>query len=191
MVHWPVPHTLKQLCSFLGLTGYYRSFIAGYTSIVASLTNLLCRDAFLWNPEVELAFVKLKETMTLAPVLRLPNSIREFVFEADLGAMLMQDNHPIAFFSKKIGPELQASSTYLKELHAIAEAVCKWQQYLLGRYFVIRTNHKSIKELLQQVIQTPEQQVCVRKLLGYQFRIEYKQGTSNKVAYALSRQLDN
>ena len=71
------------------------------------------------------------------------------------------------------------------------EVVRKWRQYLLGRFFVIRTYHKSIKELLQQVIQTPEQQVYVRKLLGYQFRIEYKQGISNRVADALSRFSNN
>ena len=104
-----------------------------------------------------------------------------------IGAVIMQDNHPIAFFNKKIGPKLQASSTYIKELHAITEAVRKWRQYLLGRFFVIQTYHKSIKELLQQVIQTAEQQVYVRKLLGYQFCIKYKQGISNKVVDALSR----
>ncbi|MCI38773.1 retrotransposon protein, partial [Trifolium medium] len=69
----------------------------------------------------------------------------------------------------------------------LTEAVLKWRQYLLGHFFVIRTDHKSIKELLQQVIQTPYQQVYIRKLLGFQFRIEYKPGISNKVADALSR----
>ena len=196
MVHWPVPSNLKQLRGFLGLTGYYRRFIAGFASIAAPLTDLLRRDAFLWGPKAELAFAQLKEAMTHAPVLRLPDFTRDFVIETDashygIGAVLMQDNHPISFFSKKIGPKLQASSTYIKELHAITEAVRKWRQYLLGRFFVIRTDHKSIKELLQQVIQTPEQQVYVRKLLGYQFHIEYKQGISNRVADALSRFSNN
>ena len=114
--------------------------------------------------------MKLKEAMTLALVLCLPNFTREFFVETNtsnhsLGAVLMQDNHPIAFFSKKIGPKLQASSTYLKEFHAIAEVVCKWQQYLLDIYFFIQTYHKSIKELLQQVIQTPKQQVYVKKII--------------------------
>ena len=62
----------------------------------------------------------------------------------------MQKGHPVAYFSKTIGPKLKASSTYLKELHAIVEAVSKWRQYLLGRFFVICTDHRSIKELLQQ-----------------------------------------
>ena len=91
-----------------------------------------------------------------------------------IGTVLMQNNHPIAFFNKKIGPKLQASSTYIKELHAITDAVRKWHKYLLGSFFVIQIDHKIIKELLQQVIQPLEQQVYVRKLLGFQFCIEYK-----------------
>lgn len=69
----------------------------------------------------------------------------------------MQSNHPISYFSKKLGHRLRAASTYLKELHAIVAAVQKWRQYLLNRFFVIRTDHKSIKELFQQVINTPDQ----------------------------------
>ena len=75
---------------------------------------------------------------------------------------------------------------YIKELHAITEAVHKWRQYLLDHFFVIRTDHKSIKELLQQVIQTHDQQVYVLKLLGFHFWIEYKPGALNGGADALS-----
>ena len=99
----------------------------------------------------------------------------------------MQSGHPISYFSKKLGPRLRASSTYIKELTAIVEAVHKWRQYLLGIFFVIRTDHKSIKELLQQVVQTLDQQIYIRKLLGYHFRIEYKPGCTNLAADALSR----
>ena len=63
----------------------------------------------------------------------------------------------------------------------------KWGQYLLGREFVIRSDQKSLKELLQQIIQTPDQQFYARKLIGYKFRIEYKTGASNRVADTLSR----
>ncbi|VFQ94923.1 unnamed protein product [Cuscuta campestris] len=62
-----------------------------------------------------------------------------------------------------------------------------WRQYLLGREFVIRSDHRSLKELLLQVIQTPDQQFYVRKLMGFKFRIEYKTGATNRVADALSR----
>ena len=164
MVHWLVLCTLKQLRGFLCLTGYYRRFIDGFASIVAPLTDLLHCDAFLWGPKAELAFVKLKEAMTQALVLRLPDFTREFVVETGtsncgIGVMFMQDNHPIAFFVKKIGPKLQASSTYIKELLSLMSYVSGSNIYLVD--FVIRTYHKSIKELLQQVIQTPKQQVYV------------------------------
>ena len=106
MVHWPVPCTLKQLRGFLGLTGYYRRFIACFASITAPLTDLLPHNAFLWGPKVEIGFVKLKEAMTQAPVLCLPDFTREFMVETDtsdcgIGIMLMRDTHPIAFFIKK------------------------------------------------------------------------------------------
>lgn len=99
----------------------------------------------------------------------------------------MQENQPIAYFSKKISVRMQSASTYQKELYAIFEAVQKWRQYLLGRFFIIRADHRSIKELLQQVVQTPKQQIYVQKLLRYNFQIEYKPRRSNKVANALSR----
>ncbi|XP_031099869.1 uncharacterized protein LOC116004076 [Ipomoea triloba] len=92
--------------------------------------------------------------------------------------------------SKKLGPRLQAASAYVRELYAIVEAVAKWRQYLLGSLFVIRTDHRSLKELLQQVIQTPEQQRYIQKLMGYHFVIEYKSGATNRVADALSRRTE-
>ncbi|KAH9649714.1 hypothetical protein KPL70_026087 [Citrus sinensis] len=192
MVRWPTPQTTKKLRGFLGLTSYYRRFIHGYASLAAPLTDLLCKDAFQWTPAAADAFEALKRAMVEAPVLRLPDFDSDFILETDasnvgIGAVLMQSGHPISYFSKKLGPRLRASSTYIKELTAIVEAVHKWRQYLLGRFFVIRTDHKSIKELLQQVVQTPDQQVYIRKLLGYHFRIEYKPSCTNLAADALSR----
>ncbi|XP_042045728.1 uncharacterized protein LOC121792000 [Salvia splendens] len=192
MVAWPIPSTIKQLKGFLGLTGYYRRFIANYALIAAPLTDLLKKDSFVWSPAAEQSFCELKTAMTSAPVLRLPDFSRQFCVETDacdfgVGAVLLQDNHPLAFFSKKLGPRRRVASTYHKELYAIVEAVQKWRQYLLGREFIIRTDQKSLKELLQQVVQTPDQHLYVRKLMGYKFVIEYKKGSNNKVADALSR----
>lgn len=66
---------------------------------------------------------------------------------------------------------MQGTSAYLRELYAISEAVRKWHQYLLGSTFVVHTDHQSIKELLQQTVLTPEQQLFVKKLLGFDFWI--------------------
>ncbi|KAL9444045.1 hypothetical protein AB3S75_017261 [Citrus x aurantiifolia] len=75
--------------------------------------------------------------MVEAPVLRLPDFKADFILESDasnvgIGVVLMQSGHPISYFSKKLGPRLRASSTYIKELTTIVEAVHKWRQYLLG-----------------------------------------------------------
>ncbi|XP_062109432.1 uncharacterized protein LOC133820560 [Humulus lupulus] len=193
MVDWPIPKTIKQLRGFLGLTGYYRRFVAHYATIAAPLTEMLKKDCFMWTPAAATAFATLKTEMTNTPVLRLPDFSKEFVIETDassvgIGGVLMQEGHPVAFFSKKLGPHFAGASAYSREMRAIIEVVTKWRQYLLGRHFTIRTDHKSLKELLTQVIQTPEQQQFLCKLLGFHFSIEYKPGRTNAAADALSRQ---
>ncbi|GAU40605.1 hypothetical protein TSUD_28110 [Trifolium subterraneum] len=192
MVDWPVPTSLKALRGFLGLTGFYRKFIKGYAAIASPLTALLRKDAFLWSPTAQTAFNNLKLAMTQAPTLALPDFSQPFDIETDasgvaMGAVLMQNSHPIAFFSQPFCPKLQRSSTYVRELHAITSAVKKWRQYLLGHRFTIFTDHKSLKDLLSQVIQTPEQHTYLSKLLGYDYSIQYKAGKTNVVADALSR----
>ncbi|MCI74155.1 reverse transcriptase, partial [Trifolium medium] len=72
MVKWPIPTTVKQLRSFLGLTGYYHRFIANYASIAAPLTDLLRHEAFVWSDFAASAFTALKQAMIAAPVLSLP-----------------------------------------------------------------------------------------------------------------------
>lgn len=133
--------------------------------------------------------------MTTTHVLSLPDFTIPFVVETDasgtgMGAVLMQRDHPIAYFSKQFCPKLLYSSTYIRELHTITSAVKRWQQYLLGHAFVILTDHKSLRELMVQPVQTPEQHVYLAKLLGYNYSIQYKVEHSNMVADALSRQTD-
>ena len=192
MVDWPVPNSVTALRGFLGLTGFYRKFICKYASIASPLTKLLRKDGFQWSAEAQSAFEALKSAMTKAPILASPDFSIPFVLETDasgttMGAVLMQKNHPIAFFSKPFCPRLLRSSTYVRELHVITTTVKKWRQYLLGHKFLIYTDHQSLKQLISQVIQTPEQQVYLSKLLGYDFTIHYKTGKSNVVADALSR----
>ncbi|WVY93439.1 hypothetical protein V8G54_032527 [Vigna mungo] len=193
---WPPPSNVKTLWGFLGLTGFYRKFVKGYATIASPLTSLLRKDAFDWTSEAQHAFDDLKAAMTRAPVLALPDFSVPFIVDTDasgtaMGAVLMQRNQPIAFFSKPFSPKLLHSSTYVRELHAITSAVKKWRQYLLGYPFVINTDHKSLKEILSQVIQTPEQQYYLSKLLGYEYTIQYKPGSHNVVADGLSRLPDS
>ncbi|GKC89011.1 ty3-gypsy retrotransposon protein [Tanacetum coccineum] len=138
------------------------------------------------------AFEDLKLQLSTTPVLSLPDFEKTFIVETDaadegIGAVLLQEGRPICYFSRRLGPRMRVAATYQKELFAIVEAVYKWWHYPLGRRFIIRTDHRSIKELMQQVIQTPIQHRYVRKLLGFDFSIEYKPGVHNQVADALSR----
>ena len=130
--------------------------------------------------------------MTNRLVLALPDFSLAFELTTDassmaVGAVLSQKEHPIAFFSKKLVPSMQSASTYIRELYVITEAVKKWWHYLLGRKFTIYTDQRSIKHLLSQPIQTPDQQKWVTKLMGFDYDIVYKPGTANRVADALSR----
>ncbi|GJZ85087.1 retrotransposon-related protein [Tanacetum coccineum] len=115
------------------------------------------KKLLVWGDKEGQAFMILKQRLSTAPLLSLPNFDQAFVIEADASG---------------------------------DEAVYKWRQYLLRRRFVIRTDHKSIKELMQQVIHTPLQQKYMRKLMGFDFSIEYKPGTTNRAADALSRMFE-
>lgn len=193
MKQWPIPKNVKSLRGFLGLTGYYRKFIKGYGLIAKPLTELLRKDAFKWNDEAQLAFDSLKTAMTEAPVLALPDFTQQFVVETDasnhgIGAVLIQNKKPIAFLSKKLGPKNQLLSTYEKEFLALLTAISKWRHYLMGGKFVIKTDHISLKYLLEQKINTTSQHKGLSKLLGLDYTIEYKKRVENTVADALSRQ---
>ena len=168
---WPKPRTTKALHSFLGLAGFYRRFIKGYTTIAAPLVKTTTLDPFHWSDEAQVAFEQLKLALSTAPVLALPDFHSPFTIETDasgvgLGAVLSQKGHPIAYFSKPFSPKLLQSSTYVRELFAITTAVKRWRQYLLGHRFVIITDHRSLKELLTHVVQTPEQHMYLVRLMG-------------------------
>ena len=191
---WPIPHSVSTLRGFLGLTRYYRKFVYQYASIASPLTDLLKKQVFGWNDEAQKAFDALKAKMVSLPVLAIPNFNLLFDVTTDasgyaVGAVLSQETHPLAFFSKKLCPRIQAASTYEREMYAITSTVKKWRHYLLGRHFRIFTDQKSLKGLLNQHIQTPTQQKWLTKLLGYDYEIIYTPGRMNLVADALSRQV--
>jgi hypothetical protein len=99
----------------------------------------------------------------------------------------MQEGRPLAYLSQGLKGKNLFLSTYEKELLALVMAVRKWRHYLLGQTFVVRTDQQALKYLLKQRIGTLAQQKWVSKLLGYDFRVEYKRGRENKAADALSR----
>lgn len=86
-------------------------------------------------------------------------------------------------FNKKLYPKLQIHQLMYRNY---THAVQKWQHYLLGSQFIIETDQKSLKELTNQVVQTPDQHCYLTKLLGCDYIISYKPDKTNKVADALS-----
>ncbi|XP_068653849.1 uncharacterized protein [Aristolochia californica] len=102
---WPQPQSCSAVRAFLGLAGYYQKFIWSFGPLAVPLTNLLKKNSFQWNEEASMGFDALKNALASTPVLQLPNFDDLFVIECDasgggIGAMLHQNSHPIAYFSR-------------------------------------------------------------------------------------------
>jgi hypothetical protein len=163
---WPIPQNLKQLRGFLGLSGYYRKFVRHYGIISQPLTQLLRKGVpFVWSKDMQTAFDTLKQALTSAPVLALPDFSKRFEIETEasgvgVGAVLLQQGHPLAFVSRGLGPRTRGLSTYEKEYMAILLVVEQWRAYLQHAKFVIHIDHCSLSHLEAQRLHTTWQQRC-------------------------------
>ncbi|KAL0561468.1 hypothetical protein IC582_001896 [Cucumis melo] len=189
---WPKPTNVRETRGFLGLTGYYRRFVHQYGAMATSLTQLLKKGGFNWTSEAEQEFEKLQKAMMSLPVLVLPMFDRPFEVKTDasgygVGAVLIQDKRPIAFYSHTLAIKDRGRPVYERELMAVVLVVQLWRPYLLGNRFIVRTDQKSLKFLLEQCVVQPQYQRWLAKLLGYTFDVKYKPGVENKAADALSR----
>jgi hypothetical protein len=193
---WQMSCTVRAVCGFLGLSGYYRKFIHGYGDITAPLTQLLKWESFQWSLEVEAAFNALKATLTLASVLQLPDFDKSFIIDCDasgsgFGAVLHQGLGPLAFFSRAIAPHHAKLVAYEHEFIGLIKAVHHWRLYLWMWPFVVHTDHFSLKYLLDQRLSTISQHALVSKLFRYQFSVEFKPGRQNMAVDVLSHRHEN
>ncbi|GJP67070.1 hypothetical protein CLOP_g23941 [Closterium sp. NIES-67] len=187
----------KKIEAFLGFANYYNRFVPQYAKIAAPLTNLLKKNTpYKWEPKHQEAVEQLKQALTSAPVLILPDPERDYVIEADasdqaVGAVLMQDQgnglQPIAYLSKKLhGAELNYP-IHDKEALAIVIAFKAWICYLEGRRTTVYTDHCSLKYLKTQPNLSRRQVQWIDFLeTRFHYNIVYKPGHKNK-ADALSR----
>ncbi|KAL5801030.1 hypothetical protein ACOSQ3_032662 [Xanthoceras sorbifolium] len=190
---WPKPTTVGQVRSFHGLASFYRRFVKDFSSLAAPLTEVIKKNVgFKWGNEQEKAFNLIKEKLTNAPLLALPNFAKAFEIECDasgigMGAVLMQEGRPIAFFSEKISGAALNYPTYDKEMYALVRALETWQHYLWPKEFVIHTDHESLKHLKGQHKLNKRHAKWVEFIETFPYVIKYKKGKENVVADALSR----
>ncbi|XP_065874792.1 uncharacterized protein [Euphorbia lathyris] len=192
---WPTPNSVTEVRSFHGLASFYRRFVKNFSTIAAPLTEVIKKNVgFKWGKAQEDAFEMLKARLTSAPVLALPNFDKSFEIECDasgvgIGAVLMQEGRPIAFFSEKLSGATLNYPTYDKELYALVRALQMWQHYLWPKEFVIHTDHESLKHLKGQQKLNRRHAKWVEFIETFPYVIKYKQGKENVVADALSRRV--
>jgi hypothetical protein len=202
MLDWPRPTSVKEVKMFLGLTGFYRKFVARYADIALPLTTLTAdefRRDFRWTSEAEAAFNALKEAMVKAPVLLIPDPNQEYIVATDasdfaIGGVIMQDlgtgPQPIAFASRKLLPNEAKYSVYEKEFLAMTYCLEEWSHLLSHRHFEIWTDHHSLTFLLSQGTLNRRQAKWLDVLMTYDASLKYIPGAMNVVADALSRRPD-
>ncbi|KAE8718992.1 DnaJ protein ERDJ2A [Hibiscus syriacus] len=190
---WPTPTFITEVRSFHGLASFYRRFVKDFSTIAAPLTEIIKKSVeFKWGPLQQKAFELLKDKLWYAPILRLPNFSNTFELECDasgigIGAVLMQERQPIAYFSEKLKGAQLNYSTYDKELLALVRALEVWKHYLLPKEFVIHMDHESLKWLNGQGKLNKRHARWVEFIESFPYIIKYKQGKDNIVADALSR----
>ena len=195
IVYWKPPRNVTEVRSFLGLAGYYRRFVQGFSVIASSLTRLLRKGVkFEWDDKCQSSFERLKEILVEAPVLIQPTSGRDYTVYSDasrigLGCVLMQDGKVVAYASRQLMPHEQNYPTHDLELAAVVFALKIWRHYLYGEKCRIFTDHKSLKYLLTQNDLNLRQRRWLELLKDYDCIIDYHLGKANVVADALSRKM--
>ena len=195
---FPQPQNVDNVRSFLGLCGYYRSFIKGFATLASPLTKLLKKEVpFHWNTAQEASFQNLKHALTNAPVLAFPNYEDPFVLYTDasglgLGAVLMQPdacgkNRAIAFASRTLNPAESNYSVTHQETLAVVWALKKFRDIIHGYPITVYTDHAAVTELFKGRNLHGKLARWFLTVQEYQPTFKHLPGRANVVADALSR----
>ena len=197
----PAPTCVKEVRSFVGMCSYYRRFIPNFSQIAEPIIDLTKKYAhYKWTDVHQRAFDFIKDSLTTVPLLVYPDPNASYTLYTDasdtcIGACLTQlsDNEekPIYYLSHKLSRSQCKWSTVEKEAFAIHFSLQKLDYYLHNAEFVIKTDHKPLKYLLESPMQNRKIQLWALSMAGYNCRIEYIQGTTNTCADLLSRHPDN
>ena len=194
------PTCSKQLRSFLGLTNYYRRFIKDYAKIAAPLyaATTGCEKDISWSKACDESFRMLKDKLCEAPILDYPRENRQFVLDTDasfgaIGAVLSQvkegdEETVIAYGSRHLTMHEKGYCVTRKELLAIHEYVSYFKEYLYGKKFIIRTDHKALvfMNTTKKAI-SPQFQTWLANLSEYDYELKYRKGEDHSNADGLSR----
>ncbi|GJS07009.1 putative reverse transcriptase domain-containing protein [Tanacetum coccineum] len=190
---WTSPKSPTKIRQFLGLAGYYRRFIEGFSKIAKPMTKLTQKKVkFEWGDKQEAAFQLLKQKLCSAPILALPEGSEDFIAYCDaskkgLGVVLMQREKVISYASRQLKIHEKNYTTHDLELGAVVFALKIWRHYLYGTKCTVFTDHKSLQHILDQKELNMRQRRWLELLSDYDCDIRYHPGKANVVADALSR----
>jgi hypothetical protein len=193
ILNWKQPTDVSKLRSFHGLAGHYRIFIEGFSKIVKPLTSMLEKGKeFKWDEACQKCFEEIKERLTTAPVLIMPDMHKGFDVYCDashlgLGCVLMQEGKVIAYASRQLWKHEKNYPTHDLELVAVVHALKIWRHYMIGNKCKIFTNHKSLKYIFMQKELNLRQRRWLELIKDYDLEIQYHPGKANVVVDALSR----
>ena len=189
VVEWKPPRNVTEVRSFLGLAGYYRRFVKGFSMTAAPMTRLLQKNVkYEWSEKCQRSF----DNLTEAPVLTQPTCGREYVIFSDvslngLRCVLMKEGKVVAYASRQLKPHEKNYPTHDLELAAVVFALKIWRHYLYGDKCFIYTDHKSLKYFPSQRELNLRQRRWMKLIKDYDCVIDYHSGKANVVANALSR----
>ena len=194
---WPTPTRLKDVRAFLGLCSYYRKFVPDFAQIGRPLHALTKKDTrFAWSEECQSAFELLKTRLTEAPVLALPNDTGTYVIDTDasgesIGAVLSQiqdgQERVICYGSRVCHQAEQNYDVTKRELLAIVYFFKVYRAYLLGRKFLLRTDHSALQWLRRTPLPIGQQARWLTTIEEFDFDVKHRAGTAHVNADALSR----
>jgi hypothetical protein len=195
IMEWPIPKDVSDIISFMGLAGNYRRFIKGFSEIGCPITTLWKKGTkFTWTQKCEERFQTLKHLLSHAPVLKIVDLEVDFLMCTDackegLRGVLMQGGSVVCYESRKLNEHEVNYVTHDLELAAIVHALKMWRHYLLGRKFVLMTDHCGLRYLFDQLKLNARQARWMALLSEFDFEIKHIKGKENRVAIALSRSM--